>query len=433
MEKQHQEELGPGVSSRRRWFGGIGWKILCSPLPWIVVISLLVLWKDGTPTYVAPDSPDYLNYRVNILAGETDVFRTPVYPWFIRITQWFACGEDRLTCIVVGQILVFELSVICFYLAGREWIRSRVLLVLCTLLYATRYEVALWCFSILTEVTSAALVVFFYYAMVIYIKRPSAWKAAGIGVLSLVMVMERPVFIYTLALLLAFWCLRCLLCAPTRRCEWVGLMATLVAVGVTLGYCQLNARNHGVFAPSSVTYINQLDQIIDMELYRNGADAAIDQLIAEHLQDPEEAARYGHPRVMLDIRQRYGLAGMKAYTTQTLRMNRGEFLENVWQRIKHQVADFHFKLYYFIFLFGLLANCVLWGYFRQVPWLHWGVWGMVAGMLAAVFWGSPGEYGRLMTPVFPLSLAFVFRVADAFWQKLRLDKDAFTEYLRSGL
>ncbi len=411
-----------------------GWiYTLCLVLALVLLSLVFGIRREWIPPFLQPDSWTYQYYDENIFLGQTDELRTPGYPAFIKLTQCFASKENGLMAIVIGQIVLFEVSVVLFYLAVRELIRSGVLAFSCAAIYGVRYETCLWCFHIMSECLSLFCVILFFYMMVVYIKRPAVWKAVAIGLGSFLMVMARPVFVYVIALLLLFWMLRLCLCRESRRSAGWGMAVTLVAVALTLGYCELNERNHGFFGLSSVGYVNELEQVIITKLYERGPNEEMNEKIRDFLRDPAEAEAGAHPLLIQNLIKEYSHAGLKAYTGQTLRENRGVFIGDVMRRVKEMASDRYFAVLYTLFFVELAVILALWIGFRSVPWLHWGVWGMVYGMLFVVFWGSFAEYIRLMTPVLGLVLVMVFRYFDMAWQFFRLPREAFAAYLKEGL
>lgn len=407
-------------------------KVFCSVLCLLMLSLMAGVWREWMPPTILPfNSISYLDAHENIFQGETNFFRTPTYPQFIQLIRFFIHQEHERLAIVVGQIVLFELSIVFFYLATRMLIRNGILAFLCAAVYGCRYETVIWCFYIMSEGVSIAFVAIFYYLMVVYIKRPTSCKAVSVGMMSLLMIMLKPSFVYVVALLMAFWICRFFFCVQSRRSAGWGMAATLLCVVLTLGYCQLNYRNHGVFTVSYVDGMNNIELVVMTELYDRGPDERMNRFIADFVNNPPKPT---HPGLYYDLVDEFSYAEVNDYARQTLRENRSVFLANFFHRLKEpMMEDWHFKGLYALFFIELVVIMTLWVGFRHIPWLHWGVWGMIYGMVFTAFWGSFGEYARLVTPVYSLALVVVFRYFDAIWQFCTLSREKFVEYLKEGL
>ena len=60
------------------------------------------------------DSESYINYRSNILLGEVNSFRTPLYPYFIKFVSLFST-KNLIRNISIAQSIVAYFSIVPFY------------------------------------------------------------------------------------------------------------------------------------------------------------------------------------------------------------------------------------------------------------------------------------------------------------------------------
>ena len=255
VEVSFDEELKGQLLSRsnNKWYSCIV-KWLFSPLAWILLITTFVFSSYEEQYWASWDSVSYTNYYYNIFKGETDIRRTPGYPYFIKIAEKIA-GEllelnygygpdtiyslqkgEALTAVslhgftvtpahvasgfkVIGilvkmQLLIYLAALTAFYFTSQKifsnkWIHA--VMVLFIALYFIHFQ--LW---VMTESVSISLTLIFTALMIHYITKPSSFVAFILGSIILIMVMVRPAFIVLYPLLMAFLILRCIL-APKER------------------------------------------------------------------------------------------------------------------------------------------------------------------------------------------------------------------------
>src|ERR1700761_2918819 len=70
------------------------------------------------------DTTSYLNYHANLIKGQTEALRTPVYPYFIKLISVFNTSGSLLNHIVFAQCVLSLLSVIIFYKAAQLLLKT---------------------------------------------------------------------------------------------------------------------------------------------------------------------------------------------------------------------------------------------------------------------------------------------------------------------
>src|ERR1700744_2466416 len=101
-------------------------RILSADLFWVFVISFIVrtIYYSTLLATRQVDTASYLNYSANILLGQTEALRTPVYPYFIKFIGLFGTG-NLLNNIATAQIIIAYLSIILFYKSARRVFKKR--------------------------------------------------------------------------------------------------------------------------------------------------------------------------------------------------------------------------------------------------------------------------------------------------------------------
>lgn len=248
-----------------------------SPLAVILLAVLCVrLWyysnmRSYTIWY---DSATYTDFTENLLKGEVNVFRTPIYPWFIKLMR-LLCMADLETataynCIVIGQGVVSFVGVILMYLIGKKLFKNRFVTYVVTVIYGISPAVISWDLNILTESLSIFATVLSIYLIMCVIERPTYLRAALLGLYVIVMIMLRPTFVYMFAIVGVFFLAKLILSKQYRKQALCGLVALAVSGALMLGYCGLNKRQNDCSSVSSVgTTINQMYMVIDLGIYKN--------------------------------------------------------------------------------------------------------------------------------------------------------------------
>src|ERR1700748_1363885 len=72
--------------------------VICSPLFWILLVCAILrgIYYSVLLTTSAYDTAGYVNYKANILLGQTEALRTPVYPYFIKLIGFFDSSKNLL-------------------------------------------------------------------------------------------------------------------------------------------------------------------------------------------------------------------------------------------------------------------------------------------------------------------------------------------------
>ncbi len=258
-------------------------RIIHSPLTAVILIVFAFrLWYyPQLQQYMTfYDTVSYTDYPYNIFQGQIDIFRTPVYPYFIKLIGLFSSEANLYINIVAVQKVISFIAIIIFYKALEKIVRNKYIAAAATVMFGCSPSVISWDVCILTETLAVASTILLLYLMVSYLKKPSIAKAIIIGIYSLYMVMLRPTFIYLFAILSVFYLFRFIFFKLDRRQCAAGVLALVFSGGILLGYSALNYKQNGYFGISYVgTNTNQLYIVIDEGYYDNPDYPELSQFI----------------------------------------------------------------------------------------------------------------------------------------------------------
>lgn len=251
------------------------------------------------------DSLTYIQSPCNYFRGEFDSFRTPVYPWLIRGVEWIVSDPQALPAPMAGiQIGCFLLSIPVFYAASRRILQNRWILWGVTLGYACSLQLIYWNFIIHTESLSIVLLVLFYYGMVRFLETPNRRWAVTVSLGTLVLCLLRPAFLYIPILLLLFWIFRWVLIPSERRISGSGLLAILLTWSLLGMYAEVNRKHSGLLTLSTVSLVNQFDDVVNAGISNRGTDLTMAARIAD-LRKEEKAEEHSHSHIFLQLQCRY--------------------------------------------------------------------------------------------------------------------------------
>ena len=202
------------------------------------------------------DTNSYISAWNNISSLRIDIWRTPVYPLFIGITQ--KCfGSYYLMAGTIIQHLVFLISILYFYKSALLIIDSRRIAVYTTAVYALYPCYATWnCFN-LTEPFAIYSMVFTLYCAITAYRNNSTFHIVAFGFWILFQIFLRPAQIYILPVFLLGWIM---LLIKERKVSTIpigGITSIIFASCLMLIYMFEFKRTYGVFSPCGVGIVNK--------------------------------------------------------------------------------------------------------------------------------------------------------------------------------
>jgi 4-amino-4-deoxy-L-arabinose transferase-like glycosyltransferase len=181
----------------------------------IIGISLffrLYYYQFLEPYTLTPDSITYYEFR-------DSSYRTPIYPFFIKIITFLFGRLDRFNNIVFFQELISIFTIILFYKIAVHYLRNKVIIILSTLFYGCSPIIISSTRYILTESLSLSFFIIYFYFIIEYLKRPSNLKAFIVGFFPIFLIMIRPSFLFIIPLFLFFLLLRIFILKKFKKLE----------------------------------------------------------------------------------------------------------------------------------------------------------------------------------------------------------------------
>jgi len=440
-------------------------RLVRSPIFWVMLLA--TVWQMGfysncVSSFQHPDTLTYLipSHNPRLLLGDIDQIRTPVYPCFIAAIRYFAGEEKCVHGVVLVQQLISWISVYFFFHTARKLFKSIFVTVGVSLYYACNPAILGFNVSMLTESLAVSGVVFAVFLLCSYLDRPSTSKAIMMGIAIFLLIMLRPIFLLFLPVFLLLWTVRLIVVREQRfrETDLTCLWASLAALILVLGYCQLFKQKYGEFSLSLVPYVNQLHIVVQSGLYRNGSDPITNKKIAalwetwkkENPHDAQPGSPWIYPKGGNDafaFRLIFGTGAHKMrsfplkwqYARETIRKNRLEFawyslgkfvgVNNNWFEpsldwwlgntspskrafFEFFVLPLTFKSVYLLLMLEMAVLAITLYFTRHVLWFWCVCWLLMTGTIFMAVVGSGAECVRLVFPVLPLVMLLVAKYVD---------------------
>lgn len=393
------------------------------------------------------DTKTYTLFDHNILVGETDIFRTPGYPYFIKLISFFSgatldgtSAEVRFySAIVFVQSILSFASVILFYLAGRKIFKNRYILTLAATVYGVAPSVVNWDSCILTESVSLFLTVLLIFLIFSYLDKPKLYKAIILPLYCFLMIMFRPSFIYLLAVIGVFFIARLIFCAKDRKKAVCGLVSSALSVILLLSYCGLNYKNYGYFSISSVsTCVNKLYIVISRGMYVNKDYPEITAHIRTELEKepenvisdvieplPEFFAYKDIANYTNDCIEKHSHS-YKIYTKEKIEnvldddvacvyakpAQENERFEEISMLLTRLTFPFTFESCLYIVAVALIIALIAFIFKKRICWHIIGLCAIIFSQIVVSVFGSMAEFSRLTITIIPATIMLCFYLVD---------------------
>ncbi len=262
-------------------------RVVKSPIVYILAICIFLqifIYKEAKNEYVlTPDSHSYYEeYKGgNILKGELDGYRTPVYPEFIKIIKIFSNEENLYRNVVLVQKAMFLLEILLVYFTMIKITKNKIISSLISFIVGVCPYLVLFNTLVLTESLAIFEIVLLIYITVLHICKPKKITAALTGFIILLMIMTRPGYIYMIPIYFAFWILRYIFNKKELKNVIVGLTSVILTSIIVILYCFQMKNLYGDFMISSVTYTNDLVSVAQAKSYTEATDSPIKHTMEE--------------------------------------------------------------------------------------------------------------------------------------------------------
>ncbi len=390
------------------------------------------------------DSKTYTNFSANIFLGETDIFRTPGYPYFLKFVHIITgnpnCDIAFYESVALIQSIISLASVALLYLAGRKLFSNKYILSFCCLVYGIAPCVFNWDIITLTESISLFCTVLLIYFVFSYLAKPSYFLAIVLGIYSFAMIMIRPSFIYLTAVLAVFFIARFIFIATERKRAIAGLLSVVLCIGMVFGYQGLNYKNHEYFTISSVsTTVNKLFVVMSYGWINNDDYPEL----SEHMKRQMEMYDAGNwiPDIIEMLPYDFSYKQIDDYVNDCVDKHKKEYNKYIAQKfyylLKEDVAEqytpipegnntfeklspailkctfpFTFGDCYLLVLLALIFSVIVLIFKKRICWHLIGMSAIIFSHIFVSVFGAMAEFPRLSAMVIPVVLLLTFYFVD---------------------
>jgi hypothetical protein len=424
-------------------------KIITHDLFWILIISGIarIFFYSNYFDSVNADSPSYLNYLPNVFWGEVDAFRTPLYPYFIKLVRFFVNPQFIIHKVVIIQSLISFSTIIFFYNIVKTTFQKRPVIIAATLLYAMSPSIINYDKCILTESLSLSFIVIFLSMIINYLKKPTILKASAYTVSTFFAVMLRPSFIIMVPIMLLFWVLRLFFFKAERKINISGIAASLACILLIAGYTHLNYKENDCNGISGIKNLNQLDLIIKYDMYEKGNDKEITETIRKNISNTYGQEVYWKMQCLLLAN--YPQSRIATFVNSCILNQPKIYIQKTFMRVykisNEQIATqyatrkdgfaglFNFILninfitftaIYLLILLDFIYIVYQWARTKKIHWFKILLWAVMTGQLAVAIIGAQTQYQRLFVIAMPCIILISFSYIDILFYSISKSKIA---------
>jgi hypothetical protein len=395
------------------------------------------------------DSPTYLNHSSNLLKGQVDVWRTPLYPYFLKLIKQFVNQKSFIHSIVIIQSLISFLTIITFYKVVNKIFENRYAIITSTLFYAISPSLVNFDKCVLTESLSISFIVIFISLIFRFIKNPTKLKALLNSLLIVVAIMLRPSFIVLIPIMSFFWVLRLFFIRSERSVSLMGLSGTFIAIILLTGYSKLNDKRNGFNGLTAVSSYNQIDLLIAYNIFENGNDDEMSKTIRANLVDTSKEVF--HLKVQHALFSTYPPNRIKKFIRNSIINHLSIFVQKSIVRIylleNEKISTIYaerkngymgvfnfilranfitFLVVYLLLIIELIYIVFQWYMEKRIVWFRIVLWTIIITQLALVILGAQAEFQRLFVIALPCLIIVFFFYVDMLLYSIVPQK--FSEY-----
>lgn len=392
------------------------------------------------------DTKTYTNFPYNIFLGETDIFRTPGYPYFLKLIHYITgnpnCNIEFYQSVSLIQSVLSLISIVILYLAGRKLFSNKYILSFACLIYGIAPAVFNWDVITLTETLSLFCTVVLIYFVFSYLAKPTVLKAVVLGLYVFAMIMVRPTFVYLFAVLGVFFVARLIFNCNDRKRALAGILSLLISVALFFGYCGLNYKNYNYFKVSSVS--NDVNNLY-IVLVNGWSDNEDYPEMSEYLKNQMEFfdGENWITNIIEPLPERYGYKKIDEYVTDCIAKHKVEFYKYTAKKFlylsKEKIAvqyvpfmqndnmesfnnfskafvkysmPFSFLDCFLLVAIGVIFSLIVLIRKKRICWHILGLCAIIFTHIFVSVFGSMAEFSRLSSMVIPAVVLLVFYIID---------------------
>ncbi|MBQ4291584.1 MAG: glycosyltransferase family 39 protein [Muribaculaceae bacterium] len=382
------------------------------------LVSALSIIKYGVLT--TADTESYINAFDVYMSGGIDKFRTPIYPIFLGIMKGIFGSHFPLATIIV-QHIIFIATLPFFFSLTEKLFKSLPFSMILSVLLLLAIEIANWNNFLMTESLSTSLTILLLFSLYNLVKKPSVPTFLTCLLLSVLILLIRPAFIYLIPAFCIFFVIL-LFSKKHRKASAYYCMAITAALTIVASAYVIVFHNvFGVYAFSNVSIVNKYytlrqNGLIDTSESSNSALVAdIENFKKINGETNRFIRRTYHEIQTLD--SIYPLYDIDKIVTSSISHNKGKCASLVLGRFRMAMTDYDTvpvsfyslvknKITY-IYLVLLFATIIIaWGFIRRREPNQWllMLYVLAMGHFATTFIGAQGDWHRLLEPAMPIFL-----------------------------
>lgn len=384
------------------------------------------------------DSYSYINFpfreffNLNFISG-----RTPGYAAIIRLFNYID-SHNYLYLVALFQIIVSIISIYFFYKALELVVKNKLIIIIFTILYSSSNAIIGWDKVILTESLSISGTVIFIYLLLSYLKKPTKKLAICIPIYTLVLIMIRPTFLLYFCIIAVFWILRWIYNKEERYIINKAFLSIISCAFIIITYSYIFSLNHGVFSLSDAKVRQDLFVVIQEEYYRDASDKEfIEYVDKSRVENPVAWTammtvlhKYGNEKIA-DINKEVKTKNIKEFVSYLFNLaddyynveftgydilkgydeKNKTFIELTGEKFNDTFIKIKFYHIYFVIVIELIILIISFIKYKNINWLHGGLFAFTAGILVSTFIATCGEFMRTSITVLPfayISIAIYF-------------------------
>ena len=372
------------------------------------------------------DSPTYVSASDLVLQGIPDVFRTPIYPFFIGVFR-IIFGNSWAIALVFFQSILFLLSGGVFYILSSKIVKNRKYVFWLTAFYLLYPGFVIYCFYIMTEAIAISGMTLFAYFIFRMLQNPkSLWNVLWMNLCLMFLIFLRPVFIFLLPIIAIIFIYQIVKLKPKFIYGFCGLIG-LIFIGFCLFLYQKDiTKRYGIHSISCVTVINNYFSfrylgIIDPSL---APSPELKELVAKTFEK-----RYDDDVVLAlnevnEMSKQRGFAEIEVYEKELAKKYPYDLAQSILLRWRDQASlypalpilpfDWKFRTleilipstgtYFFcLLLYGIILIIQLKRY-GSIPFFQFILLLICLGLYIVNAVGAPTDFSRLNVPAIPLAM-----------------------------
>lgn len=370
------------------------------------------------------DSSSYINYKFSDLFHLKLSGRTPIYPLVIRIFSKLF-NDSYLYFVCLFQYAFWFISIVFLNKTFRLIFKKEKLISLFTVLYALSPSIVGWNNAILTESLALSGTLIFLYYAIKYIRNPSFISGViAIGI-AFVLTFHRPTSIIYVLFLEIFWVAKFVFERKNINIDFKCFIVSTISIIVIIIYAILFHRTYGIYSISDAVVRQDLYVSIQEGYYKSSDNTEFIDDIDQMLSSKKSIWQ-----TVYFILDKYKFKEIKRLTSYCRKQNLDNYVEYVKDLVKdhtnRKYYSYSFKVInksdnlfqntieerlnllaffhsYLVVIVELVLIFYRWIKDKKVPWLHFGIFGMILVIVMSSFIGTCAEFMRTAICALPFT------------------------------